>query len=124
MTYWNDITPDMMSEEDRVEDKYIRHPPCYRSGSVQKFVDKLDSRLQKRGPERARIVRVLGSPRICRAPPKAKEWTVQCARRTSSNNSNTTVDQEQEEPVPNQASGCSSDSEFSADSSSEASTVY
>ena len=30
---WADVTPEMMSDEERDEEIYVRHPPSYRSKS-------------------------------------------------------------------------------------------
>ena len=46
-TLWADVKPEMMSDEDREEDFYIRHPPSYRSKALQKFIDKLETRLNQ-----------------------------------------------------------------------------
>ena len=74
--YWSDITPEMMSDEDRVEDKYVRHPPSFRSDKVSRFIHKLDSRLNRKGSDKARFVRVMGSPRMLPPPRNAKQWTI------------------------------------------------
>ena len=47
--HWKEVTPEMMSDEERVGDKYVRHPPSFRSEKVSKFIEKLDSRLVKKG---------------------------------------------------------------------------
>ena len=31
---WDDITPELMSEEEKVGELYIRHPPAYRSDCI------------------------------------------------------------------------------------------
>ena len=43
---WADVTPDMMSEEEKDGDVYIRHQPSYRSNTLNKFIKKLDQRLE------------------------------------------------------------------------------
>lgn len=35
---WAEITPDLMSEEEKEGDVYIRHPPSYRSDSLNRFI--------------------------------------------------------------------------------------
>ena len=68
-----------MSEEDRDGNRFIRHPPDYRSMKVQQFIDKLEKRLEKRvsaNSSKARFIRILGSPRQAALPRNAKKWTV------------------------------------------------
>ena len=45
--FWVDVTADMMSEEERVGDRYVRHPPSYRSQKRSKFIMKLDQHASK-----------------------------------------------------------------------------
>ena len=49
---WADVTPDMMSEEEKDGDVYIRHQPS------------------------PRLLRTLGSPHKQHVPLKCKKWTV------------------------------------------------
>lgn len=42
---WADVTPEMKSEEEKVEQMYIWHPSAYPSQSLDKFISKLDIRL-------------------------------------------------------------------------------
>ena len=63
---WAEVTPDLMSEEEKEGDVYVRHPPSHRSDSSNKFIKKLDQQLdskmdRKRHP---RLRRRLGSPRV------------------------------------------------------------
>lgn len=83
MKYWSDITPDMMSEEEKVGDTYVRHPPSYRSSKLQEFIDKLDARLEKRTNDRPRISRTIGSPRKATPPFTARKWTIKQGGQTS-----------------------------------------
>ena len=75
---WADITPEMMSEEDKQEDVYIRHAPSYRSDSLNRFLEKLDQRLESEINMRKhpRLKRKLGSPRKKAVPPGCKKWMV------------------------------------------------
>lgn len=61
--FWADITADMMSEEERVGDKYIQHILSYRSDKLNNFLIKLDKCAAKKGKSHARFVREQGSPR-------------------------------------------------------------
>lgn len=63
---WAEVTPEMMSDEDREGSVYIRHQPAYRSDVLNAFIKKLDSRLDSRGSNggaHPRLQRRLGSPR-------------------------------------------------------------
>ena len=122
--YWSDISADMMSEEEKVDDQYVRHPPLYRSERLNKFVDKLDHSLSKYClSDRPRITHVLGSPHKALPPINAKKWTVNHAW-TSSRRIFDTLDavchgysrinDEDQEEEDEQLPGMSSDSEFSA----------
>lgn len=116
--YWNDISLDMMSEEDRVGDQYIRHPPAYRSEKVKKFINKLEKRLEKKGCNKLRFVRVEGSPHKVPIPPNLKKWTIQTTNTNTSSNKDNQLSQETATDVTSHHSGQSdnemvSDSEFS-----------
>ncbi len=70
---WNELTPEMMSEEEKNEDKFVRHPPSFRSAKVKQFIGKLERRLERKPSLRVR--RVEGSPRSVPIPVGAKKWT-------------------------------------------------
>ena len=72
--YWSDITADMMSDEEKEGETYIRHPPGYRSERLNRFIQKLDERLDSMPSRHARHSRVLGSPVEKQVPAKAKAW--------------------------------------------------
>ena len=72
--YWSDVTPDMMSDEEKDGNTYIRHPPSYRSERLSRFIERLDSRLDRTPSRHARHARVLGSPIEKQAPARAKSW--------------------------------------------------
>ena len=76
--HWNEITPEMMSDEEMAGDKYIRHPPDYRSDLFSQFIEVLETRSNNRSQEknRPRIKRVLGSPVKKAVPHNAKNWMV------------------------------------------------
>ena len=79
---WQDVTPDMMSDEEKIGEKYVRHQPSYRSDSLNKFVTKLDSRGDKKMSAHPRTRRTIGSPRKLCAPTHARKWTVKKDART------------------------------------------
>ena len=37
-----------MSDEEKVDDTFVRHRPNYRSAKLNKFIDKLDARYEKK----------------------------------------------------------------------------
>ena len=57
--YWKDVTPDMMSDEEKQGDVFIHHQPSYRS---TKFLNKLDQRAAAKSSYQPRASRELGSP--------------------------------------------------------------
>ena len=60
--HWKDITPDMMSEEEAEGDDFIRHRPTWRSSSLNKFLEKLDSRFKAKHQKSLAKPRSYGSP--------------------------------------------------------------
>ena len=45
--FWQSVTADMMSDEERRGDVYIRHQPEYRSEVLTSFINKVDERSSK-----------------------------------------------------------------------------
>ena len=72
--YWSYVTPEMMSDEERTGDRWICHPPSYRSEKFTQFLDKLDGRMLN--DKHARFPRQLGSPRDKHIPPQARDWMI------------------------------------------------
>ena len=60
---------EVKSDEEKVGDKWIHHPPSYRSELFSRFIEKLYSRASD-----ARFPRDIGSPRQKEAPSSAKAW--------------------------------------------------
>lgn len=79
----------MMSDEEKVGDKYVCHPPSYRSEKLHKFIERLDNRLEKVPTHHARHARVLGSPVEKEPPTGAKKWILR-------NSEGLSLEQEQE----------------------------
>ena len=71
-----EVTPDMMSEEEEEGNGYIRHPPSYRSKGLNKFTAKLDKRLDTKQSKHPRVARRLGSPREKLLPHMCKKWVI------------------------------------------------
>ena len=65
-----------MSDEEKVGETFVRHPPTYRSDRLNAFVNKPDKRLSKLTTGHARHPRVLGSPVTKSVPASAKPWMV------------------------------------------------
>ena len=82
--YWKDITADMMSEEEKEDSGFIRHPPKYRSNNFNKFLKKLDDRYERRikSSNQPRLPRKLGSPREKDVPIYTKMWLIKPELRT------------------------------------------
>ena len=74
--HWKELTADMMSDEELVGEKYIRHPPSYRSQTLINFIGKLDERSEKQKKIIPRTKRELGSPVHKPVPSNAKKWMI------------------------------------------------
>ena len=73
---WAEVTPSMMSDEEEQGETYIRHPPLYRSTLLSEFIEKLESRYDKRSSIHPRKMRVLGAPVDVPVPAEAKKWMI------------------------------------------------
>ena len=62
----------MMSDEEKVGDKWIRHLPSYRSELFTKFIGKRDNRCSS--STHARFPRGVGSPALKDPPTNCKNW--------------------------------------------------
>lgn len=65
-----------MSDEEEQGDIYIRRPPQYRSNLLAQFIEKLESRYEKRNSATShpRKKRIVGSPIDVPTPVEAKKW--------------------------------------------------
>lgn len=72
-SYWCDVTAEMMSDEEKVGDSYVRHPPSYRSKKITEFIHVLDCRAEVKGGAHPRV---LGSPTNVAVPSSTKSWIV------------------------------------------------
>ena len=66
------ITPEMMSDEEKVVDKWIRHLLSYRFELFTKFIRKRDNRCSS--STHARFPRGVGSPALKDPPTNCKNW--------------------------------------------------
>lgn len=66
----------MMSEEELDEGVYVRHQPSYRSEALQRFINKLDARLDAEKGTHPRLERRLGSPHEKSAPVVTNSWVI------------------------------------------------
>ena len=73
-----------MSDEEKVGDTYVRHPPAYRSDRLNRFIQKLDDRLNSTPSHHARHSRILGSPIEKPVHPRAKSWMIRDRSRNES----------------------------------------
>ena len=64
----------MMSDEEKSGESYVRHQPSYRSERFNKFIQKLDERLENMPSQHPRHTRVLGSPVAKAIPQNAMTW--------------------------------------------------
>lgn len=74
--YWKQVTPDMMSDEEKQGDIFIRHQPSYRSDKLSIFLSKLDNRFEKKSSHQPRVKRQMGSPAQKDIPMFAKNWMI------------------------------------------------
>lgn len=65
-----------MSDEEKIDDSYVRHAPAYRSKKFNDFIGRLDQRSAK-GSSHPRTKRVEGSPRVIPVPSNIKSWMIQ-----------------------------------------------
>ena len=82
---WAEVSPDLISEEEKEGDVYVRHPPSHRSDSLNKFIKKLDQRLDSKMDRKThpRLGRRLGSPRDKTVPPGCKKWMIKTSREST-----------------------------------------
>lgn len=76
MNRWKEVTPAMMSDEEELDDVYVRHRPAYRSALFNSFIDKLDERENHLNPSRPRHKRQLGEVVDVPIPNEAKKWMI------------------------------------------------
>ena len=70
---WVDVSPEMISVEEKVGEMYIRQPPVYQSQSLDKFISKLDICLDSgKNNKHPRADRKLGSPHTKPIPVRCK----------------------------------------------------
>lgn len=65
--------PDMMSDEEKRDETYVRHQPEYRSEKFNSFLNKLDTRSTKK--QTGQFQRSLGTPITVRIP----KWMVKAS---------------------------------------------
>ena len=92
---WADVLPEMMSDEELVEDFYVRHPPLYRSSALSDFINKLEARLGKEKSIHYRLERRPGCAVEKPVPSRFKKWTIKKELRKSG--STTTVDEQSDD---------------------------
>ena len=74
---WRDVTAEMMSDEEKRGDVYVRHRPDYRSDRFNTFIDKLDKRCEEKATSHhARFKRRVGTPLKTPQPQQVKSWMV------------------------------------------------
>ena len=83
--YWKDVTPDMMSDEEKQGDVFVRHQPSYRSTTFTKFLNKLDKRAAAKSSHQPQTNRELGSPVEKPIPPMCKQWMINSELRKGQN---------------------------------------
>ena len=74
--YWKDITAEMMSDEESVDDNYLRHRPSYCSEKFHNLIIKLDERAASKGKNHTRFKWQEGSVVEKTAPKNYKPWMI------------------------------------------------
>ena len=82
--FWADVTADMMSDEERHGDIYVRHAPAYRSEKFNNFLKKLDERAASKGKGHARFERQDGCTIEKTIPVNCKPWMVKKGKENKS----------------------------------------
>ena len=73
---WEDITPEMMTEEETGSDnKFVRHRQSWRTRKFNRFMDRIDN--YKTSTSSSGKQRVLGNEIDRLAPVSAKQWMLQ-----------------------------------------------
>ena len=65
-----------MSDEERKDNYYIRHPPSYRAKVLDQFIKKLEARLDQEKGTHPRMERRPGSPINKELSSRFKKWTI------------------------------------------------
>ena len=73
---WADVYPEMMSDEEKEGEEYVRHQPMYRSKALSSFISNLDERLDSAKDKHPCVTRKLGSPREKPLPEGCKKWLI------------------------------------------------
>lgn len=118
--YWDCVAPEMMSDEEKRGDTYVRHQPEYRSQLFTDFIDKLDERCAKKQSNHARYKRIVGTPCKVPIPAGIKSWMTnhQMTQQTSSLNKD-----EQSEPDGANSSELSDDGDEIEEDLSDCSSI-
>lgn len=74
--YWKDVTVEMMLDEEKRGEIYVRHQPTYRSDTLNAYIKKLDKCSAEASTFNAKFPRVVGTPTKKAIPPSTKKWIV------------------------------------------------
>ena len=77
--HWKHVTADMMSEEEESGDGFIRHQPSWRSGVFNRFIEKIDHRLSKKGGKTVARRREYGDKCVRPIPTDIPDWMKESA---------------------------------------------
>ena len=69
---WKHITVEMMSDEEKRDNVYVRHQLSYRSDALNAFIKKLDRRSDSATGNHAKFERKIGTPTNKSVPKGAK----------------------------------------------------
>ena len=76
---WEFVTPDLMPDEEKRDETYVRHQPEYQSEKFNLFLNKLDMRSTKKQTNHSRFKRSIGTPMKKPAPVGVPKWMVKAS---------------------------------------------
>ena len=94
MALWKQITADMMSDEEKRGDTFVRRQPSYRSEKLNSFLSKLDDRFERQHSQQPRTKRLIGPPVDKPIPSHAKNWMIKKDLRKSAGQGSQEAEQE------------------------------
>jgi hypothetical protein len=106
------VVADMMSDEEKRGEEYVRHQPEYRSERFNSFLDKLDLRGSKKQSSHSRFKRSIGTPIKKAVPVGIQKWMVKASAEVA-------VHSDEDGNEHEQSSDCASERSFSEEPASD-----
>lgn len=109
-----------MSDEEKRDNVYVRHPPSYRSDTLNKYIEKLDERSASSTGNHAKFERRIGTPIKKSVPTGTKKWIL----KTEASSSEPATEQETSHKTHDHDHDSSSSSDFDISDTDTDSTEY